>query len=134
MGKDDYFLKRYGRIKQKTGILLARPDFRADIKNLRIKWNIPQDGIKTETARLEWIQWLDSETDQYVDENWPECRSKMQELVQQGKLHERQDLSDEFNKKVPRNSFHYEITHLLYKYRLPSSWHSSIRHYILHNN
>jgi len=134
MSKDNYFLKRDERIKQKFEILLARPDFQNDIKKLRRKWNISPDGIKTEETRLEWFHWLDNETDQYVDKYWPECRRQMRELVQKDKLHDRQDLNDEFNKKVPRNAFHHEISHIVFKFKLPSSWHSSIRHYLLFNN
>jgi len=66
MSKDNYFDERLKRISQKLAILIDRPNFQQDIKELRRKWNIPEDGLKTEEANQEWIYWLDGQTDQYV--------------------------------------------------------------------
>lgn len=133
MTKTDYFSKRNERIQQRLEILLARSNFQSDIKTLRKKWNIPRDGIETEEAHQEWMNWLNQQTDQYVNKNWPQCRTQSQDLIKQGKLLERKDLENEFNKNIPRNAFRYDILHLLSQYKIPSQWEESIRRYLLFN-
>ncbi len=128
-----YFDKRLERIKQKLGILYARPDFQSDVLVFRKKWNIPQAGIKTEDDNHDWIIWLNEETNKYVDQYLPEHRKQAQELLNQNKLIERDDLNKAFNNKVPRNAFRLQILGFLKKYKIPSQWEEITRRYLLFN-
>lgn len=49
--KYEYFKKLTIRAKQKTKLLLARPDFQKDILILRKKWKIPSYGLTNEEER-----------------------------------------------------------------------------------
>lgn len=128
-----YFDKRLERIKQKLGILYARPDFQADVLEFRKTWNIPQDGIKTEDENHDWRIWLNEETNKYVDQYLPEHRKQAQELFNQNKLIERDDLNRAFNNKVPRNAFRLQVLGFLKKYKIPSQWEEITRRYLLFN-
>lgn len=128
-----YFDKRLERIKQKLGILYARPDFQADVLVFRKKWNIPEDGIKTEDDNHDWRIWLSEETNKYVDQYLPEHRKEAQELLNQNKLIERDDLNKAFNNKVPRNAFRLQILGFLKRYKIPSQWEEITRRYLLFN-
>ncbi len=128
-----YFDKRLERIKQKLEILHARPDFQADVLVFRKKWNIPEDGIKTEDDSHDWRVWLNEETNKYIDKYLPEHRQQTQELFQQNKLIERDDLNKAFNAKVPRNAFRLQILGFLKKYKIPFQWEEITRRYLLFN-
>ncbi len=134
MGKQKYFEERELRVNQKLKILLERKDFQTDIAVFRKKWNISKGGFKTEDGYREWMGWLETQTDKYIDENWSKCRAELQELSKQGKLSEREELNRKFNHQSPRNAFHYEIHNLLFKHKIPTSWYSGMRLYLLSND
>ena len=64
-----YFDKRRERIRQKLNILYARPDFQLDVTEFRKRWNIPEDGIKTEEDNQSWRDWLEDETNKYIEQH-----------------------------------------------------------------
>lgn len=128
-----YFDKRLERIKQKLGILYSRPDFQLDVAEFRKRWNIPDDGIKTEENNHEWRVWLNEETNKYVEKHLPEHQKEAQELFLQNKLIGRDDLNKGFNAKVPRNAFRLEILRFLKKYKIPFQWEEITRRYLLFN-
>jgi len=129
-----YFDKRRQRINQKLEVLFERRDFRNDVKILRDKWHLPQEGIKDEGKNQEWHYWLDAETDRYVEENWAKSKEKMRQLIEQGKLIKREEENKRFNASVPINALYHDVWNLLHKYRLPASWHNSIKRYLLFND
>ncbi len=134
MKKKEYFDKLRQRVDQKLKLLFIRVDFQSDIKTLRSKWNIPQDGINEEEKNQEWQRWLDKKTDLYVKINWPKAKETMKQLLSQGKLIERDDEQKRFNASVPLNAFHYDIWNLLHKYKLPAHWYNSLKRYLLFND
>lgn len=134
MGKKKYFEERKLRVNQKLKILIERKDFQTDIVDFRKRWNIPKDGFKTEDEYKEWMRWLEEQTDKYVDANWGKCRTEFQKLTKQGKLNEREELKRKFNHQSARNAFHYEILNLLIKHKIPTSWYSGMRLYLLSND
>ena len=73
-----YFDKRKERINQKLDILHARLDFQTDVSGFRKRWDIPQDGIKTEEDNHAWKMWLEKETRRYIDEHREEHHQQMQ--------------------------------------------------------
>ena len=62
--KNDYFADKTKRLKQEIEVLVSRPAFQKEIADLRKKWDIPQDGIKTEEDNQEWNHKLDVATDE----------------------------------------------------------------------
>lgn len=128
-----YFDKRRERIRQKLDILYARPDFQLDVTEFRKRWNIPEDGIKTEEDNQSWREWLEDETNKYIEQHRQEHHKQMQDLLQQNKQAERDDLHKAFNSRVPRNAFRLEILRFLKKYKIPFQWQEITRRYLLFN-
>lgn len=129
-----YFDKRRERIRQKLDILYARPDFQLDVTEFRKRWNLPEDGIKTEEDNQSWRDWLEDETNKYIEQHRQEHHKQMQNLLQQNKHIESDDLNKVFNAKVPRNSFRLEILRFLKKYKISLQWEEMTRRYLLFNN
>ncbi len=129
-----YFYKRRERINQRLQILYARPDFQADVTEFRKRWNIPEDGLKTEEDNYAWKMWLEKETRRYIDEHREEHHQQMQDLLAQNKHIESDDLNKAFNQSIPRNAFRLEILRFLKKYKIPSQWEEVTRRYLLFNN
>lgn len=128
-----YFDKRKERINQKLDILHARPDFQTDVSEFRKRWDIPQDGIKTEEANHAWKMWLEKETRRYIDEHREKHHQQIQDLLAQKKHIESDDLNKAFNQRVPRNAFRLEILRFLKKYKIPYQWEEITRRYLLFN-
>lgn len=129
----NYFDKRRERINQKLDILHARPDFQTDVSEFRKRWDIPQDGIKTEEDNHAWKMWLEKETRRYIDEHRAEHHQQMQDLLAQKKHIESDDLNKAFNQRIPRNAFRLEILRFLKKYKIPYQWEEITRRYLLFN-
>lgn len=128
-----YFDKRKERINQKLDILHARPDFQTDVSEFRKRWNIPQDGIKTEEDNHAWKMELEKETRRYIDEHREGHHQQMQDLLAQNKHIESDDLNKAFNQRIPRNAFRLEILRFLKKYKIPYQWEEVTRRYLLFN-
>jgi len=134
MTKGSYFDKRRERNNQKLKILLSRPDFQADIAELRKLLNIPQDGFQDEDTYTRWEIKLELDTQKYFTENWPSMAEKLQELKQKGMIAEFEQEQQVFNQKAPRNYLHYCIWRLVHKYKLSTLWRSSLKRYVLFND
>lgn len=132
--KIKYHEKALSRLKQKIKLLVARPDFQKDIHELRIKWKIPQDGIKNEEANEKWNTQLDIDTDEYYDKNWPKERKELLVLRKAGKHREADEIKKKINANAPLNAFNNDIWSVIRKYRLSPKWNNGIRRYLLFND
>jgi hypothetical protein len=132
--KKDYFAEKTKRIKQEIKVLVSRPAFQKEISDLRKKWNIPQDGIKTEDDNQEWNRNLDTATDRYHEKEWPKCRAEIDRLIKERKFREAEEKRKEHNAKAPLNEFREDIWSIVRKYRLSPRWHTGIRRYLLFND
>lgn len=132
--KKDYFEKRKKRLTQKIKLLVSRPDFQKEIIELRKKWNIPVDGVKSEELNREWNKNLNTATDKYYDEEWPKHRKELQHLQTRATYVEYKNREDELNNAAPLNAFGIDIKAILKKYLLNPKWKDPIRRYILFND
>lgn len=132
--KNDYFEEKTKRLKQEIKVLVSRPAFQKEIADLRKKWNIPQDGIKTEDDNQEWNHKLDVATDEYHETEWPKCRAEIDRLNKERKFREAEEKRKEYNAKAPLNEFREDIWSVVRKYRLSPRWHTGIRRYLLFND
>jgi hypothetical protein len=115
-------------------VLVSRPDFQEDMIRLRKKWNIPEEGIKTEEHNRSWNKKLRQETDTYYKEEWPKHRQELDQLQEAGKFKEWKARQDELNDAAPQNAFYKDIKAVMTKYLLNPKWREPIRRYILFND
>lgn len=132
--KNDYFDEKTKRLKQEIKVLVSRPAFQKEIADLRKKWNIPPDGIKTEDDNQEWSHKLDIATDEYYETEWPKCRAEIDKLNKERKFREAEEKRKECNANAPLNALREDIWSVVRKYRLSPRWHTGIRRYLLFND
>lgn len=130
----DYFEEKRKRLKQEIKVLVNTPAFQKEITNLRKKWNIPPDGIKTEDENINWENSLDVATDNYFETKWPECRKEIERLNKEKKFREAEEMRKDFNLKAPLNTFNEDLWSVVRRYRLSPRWHNGIRRYLLFND
>lgn len=129
-----YFEERKKRLAQKIKILISRPSFQKEILDLRKKWNIPLDGIKTEEENQDWNEQLLIDTDKFYKDNWPKEIKAIIDLRKQGKYKEADALKKEINGHAPLNELSNDLWDIIKKYRLSPRWHNGIRRYLLFND
>lgn len=134
MSKSAYFDKRRERNKQKLEVLLSRPDFQADIAELRKLCNIPPAGFTDDDTYTRWELQLEIDTQKYFTENWPTMSERLQELKEKGQISELEQEQLIFNQKAPKNFLNYCIWRFIHKYKLSTLWRSSLKNYVLFNN
>lgn len=132
--KLSYIKKASERAQQKVKVLVNRPDFQEDIIELRKKWNIPLEGIKTEEHNRTWNRNLSLSTQKYYDEEWPKHKAELKHLSTSGTYKEYEKRKDELNDAAPLNAFEKDIKSILKKYLLNPKWRHPIRRYILLND
>lgn len=132
--KQSYIKKQIERQKQKIKVLVSKPDFQEDMRRLRKKWNIPEDGIKEEKDNQLWYRKLNQDTDKYFDEEWPKHRSELDQLRESGKFKEWKQREDELNDAAPLNAFYKDIKSILKKYLLSPKWKDPVKRYLLYND
>lgn len=129
--QDEYQKRQSERTNQKIKVLINRPDFQNDIIFLRNKWNIPQNGIKTEKENEGWNDWILNETDNYYDKKWPIETKKILELRKLKKYREAEEIKKSINSGSPLNAFNNDIWAIIVKYVLPPKWHEGIKNYLM---
>lgn len=132
--KNDYYAEKTKRLKQAIKVLVSRPAFQKEIAELRKKWSIPPEGIKTEDDNQSWNRQLDISTDEYYETEWPKCRAVIERLNKEKNFREAEDKRKECNTKAPLNEFREDIWSVVRKYRLSPRWHTGIRRYLLFND
>jgi hypothetical protein len=134
MAKSSYFDKRRERINQKLEVLLSRPDFQADIAELRKLLKIPEGGFTDENTYTMWEINLELETQKYFSENGPSMMQRLQELKEKGQQADFEQEQLIFNQKAPKNFTNYCIWRLIHKYKLSTLWRSALKNYVIFNN
>ncbi len=129
-----YFEKRKQRLNQKINLLINRLDFKKDVSELRTKWNIPQEGLKTEIEIENWNNQILDDTDNYYNKNWPNEVTKIIRLRGQKKYSEADQIKNTINKLAPLNALNDDVWGLITKYCLIPKWHSGIKNYLLYND
>lgn len=132
--KKNYLDEKKKRLEQKIKVLVSRPAFQKEILDLRKKWKLPPDGIKTEEINQKWNEQLLIDTDEYYRINWPKERKEIIELRKQGKYKEAEALKKEINGQAPLNALSDDIWSIVIRYRLSPRWHNGIRRYLLFND
>lgn len=137
--KADQTKKRIERVRLRAKKLISRPDFQEDVKFLRKKWQIPEDGLRSNEASEQWHRWLDQISDKFMDKEWSPLRKEILNLRKKSTMpfqHDRviKKKGREFNRRIPINDFRNDIQELVIKYKQPTSMKNSIKHYLLFKN
>lgn len=132
--KKDYSEKKFSRSRQRAKLLIANPKFQEEVLDIRKKFNIPQNGIKTNEESEKWHHNFYVSDDTYFETNRGRIREDIERLEKEKKFREGFDLHRKFNKEAPINAFSIAIKNLLKKYKLPLNWHHSVQRYVLFNN
>ncbi len=82
--KDEYFKTLATRAKQRTKLLIAKPDFQKDIALLRKKWSIPDNGLSDEESNRKWNLQLATNTAAYYSKNWLRGKKQIIKLRKNG--------------------------------------------------
>jgi len=119
--------KQFNKAAQQAKLLVANPNFQADIKALREKWRIPTDGFKSQTEADEWNGQLMLSSDLMHDE-------EARKLGLQ-KLHPADLWAGvaEIDARLPHHLFKADILELIYKYQLSVQWQNNLQEYSLTN-
>ena len=132
--KNEYIQKASSRLKQAIKVLVSKPSFLDAVLILRKKWDIPNEGFKSQTDLDKWYQKIDKDTEEYFNHFWPPKRQKLVELKSKGNFIEYKKALDEFNNKAPRNDFLIDIKKLTHEQKLSPRWTEGIKRFLLFNN
>lgn len=132
--KQEYVQKTSGRQKQFIKVLVSKPSFVGAISILRKKWNIPEQGIQSQSELDKWYQKLDEDTEQYLGKRWPSKKQELIELRSEDNPTEHKKVQDNFNNDIPRNAFLIDIKRLAHEQKLSPRWVDGIKRYLLFNN
>lgn len=130
--KKEVFEKWNKRSEEKAKRLLYNPVFQDDIKNLRKKWGIPIEGIKTNKKAEEFEMWLCNESDRWHKNEWPKYREELLKLKQNDYLQYEQRLKI-VNGQNPLNAFKNDIKKLVKKNYLSPRWEDKVETYLRFN-
>lgn len=125
---------KFNRSKQRAKLLIANPDFQNEVKQIREKFNIPENGIKTNEESGKWHHGFYQSDDIYFETNRERVREEIKRLEQGKKFQEGFNLHRKFNKEAPINAFNIAIKNVLKKHKLPLTWLHSVQRYILFNS
>ena len=126
--------KIISRARQKAKLIIANPDFQNEVKEIREKFKIPLDGIKTNEESEKWHHKFYESDDIYFETNRKKVREEIKKLEEEKKFQEGFNLNRKFNKEGPINAFHSVIKNLLKTHKLPLNWAHNIQRYILFNS
>ncbi len=132
--KSEYIKKASSRLKQTIKVLVSKPSFIGAVSVLRKKWNIPNEGFKSQTDLDKWYQKLNENTEEYFNQLWPSKRYELTEIQSKGNLTEHKRHQNEFNNAAPRNAFLIDIKRLTHEQKLSPRWVDGIKRFLLFNN
>jgi hypothetical protein len=131
--KDEYFKKLALRAKQRTKLLIARPDFQEDVLAIRARFKMPSSGLTDDEINQKWHHEFYQSDDNYFETVWLKRRGEITQLKKERKLKEAEELQKQLNNEAPINAFRIAIKSLLKTYKLPLRWEESVRRYVLFN-
>ena len=122
------------RQQQKIKVLINKPDFIKAILKLRVKWNIPEKGLKHQKEIDNWHQQLEQDTRNFIEHNWAWKKEGLQK-IKEGRDHSKHNsLLDDFNHSIPRNALLRDIKALVKEFKLSPRWVRGINRYLLTND
>lgn len=137
MKKKKAFNVRYP--KQRAEQIIKNHYTQREIKRLREKWNIPQDGIKVNEDSEKWQAWFDKSNDNYLDsaqhlKEESELKQKLQTLsYEQYPYKEREADQNRLASKIPINEYGNDLLVLRQQLELSDYWDTFIEHYLKFN-
>lgn len=131
--KNSHITKTRNRLRQKAKILISDPKFQEEIKSLRKKWNIPNDGFLSQDENEKWHNWIMESTDDFLDKNRSEESKLELQLIKQRDWRGKEKANQDFNGYVPINAFGLDLELLVSRYKLPSNWLEPIKRYLMFN-
>ncbi|MBU3979423.1 hypothetical protein KKF69_00885 [Patescibacteria group bacterium] len=115
------------KTRQKTELLVIQPKFREDITKLRVKWNVPSQGLCSDEEFDKWQNSLNQENWKYQKIEYPKFREQYKNDSDYAvKL-------KYFGMKAPNNVFQQDLAGLVKKYKLSPFWVNGLRGYLLRN-
>lgn len=137
---DSHFEKSRAKRQQQALLLASRPDFQADVIQLRKNWHIPPKGFdeKDHVSIEKWWAWLGEQDDEWHKVKWPKYREELKQLEKDALAVKVPypsfvDRKEAINLDKPINAFYNDIRKLRNKYDLGPSWKDGLRSYI-HTN
>jgi hypothetical protein len=132
--KNEYIQKASLRLRQAIKVLVSKPSFLNAVLILRKKWEIPNEGFKSQTNLDKWYQKINENTEEYFNQFWPSKRQELVELKSKSNFAEHKKALDEFNNKAPRNAFLIDVKKLTHEQKLSPRWIEGIKRFLLFNN
>lgn len=115
------------KTRQKSKLLAEQPKFKSEIKRLRKKWNIPEDGFQDYEEFNNWETVFNERNRVYQQVEYPEFITKFKKEPDYGQR------LKEFNKKAPNNEFQDDLALLIKTQKLSPLWIQGLRGYLLRN-
>ena len=104
----DQLKKQTSRATEQLKILTHIPEFKKDIKKLRKKWHIPENGLPDNDQMANWQKSMIDKSQKFLEEKVLSKSNK--ELVDKNII-----------KQEPINTFNADIDKILKKYKKPPS-------------
>jgi len=115
------------KTRQKAKLLAEQPKFKNEIKRLRKKWNIPEDGFQDYEEFNYWETAFNERNRVYQQVEYPEFITKYKKELDYG------ERLKEFNKKAPNNELQNDLALLIKKQKLSPLWIQGLKGYLLRN-
>lgn len=115
------------KTRQKTKLLAEQPRFKSEIKKLRAKWNIPEEGFKDYKEFNSWEIAFNESNRVYQQVEYPQFIAKFK------KEPNYRERLKEFNKEAPNNKLRDDLAILIKTQKLSPLWIQGIRGYLLRN-
>ncbi len=126
-GKNNQLQIADRKTRQKTKLLAEQPKFKSEIKRLRKKWNIPEDGFQDYEEFNSWETAFNEQNRVYQQVKYPEFITKFKKEPDYG------ERLKEFNKKAPNNELQSDLAILIKTQKLSPLWIQGLRGYLLRN-
>jgi len=126
--------EKFSRSRQRATLLIENPKFQEEILEIRKRFKIPLNGIKTNEESGKWHHEFYESDDVYFSANRENVYAEIKRLEKEKKFQEGFNLHRKFNKEAPINAFNIAIKKILENFKLPLNWQHSIQRYILFNS
>ena len=129
----NYSKKIFDKASQRAKLLIANPEFKKEVKEIRNRFKIPQEGLNDQQNE-KWHDDFYILGDEYFEKVWLKRSPEIDRLKNAKKLKEANELQKQLNDEAPINAFRIAVKTILKKYKLPLNWAHSIQRYILFNS
>lgn len=136
MTNQDRLEKSYQDSERAKEILQAKPMFKKTVNEFRVKWNVPETGLKRGDKYLAWQQWLaTTPRPSEVDLARETARQERIEKSTSSPLQEISGFSvvDHVEKPNPRRMLSNDIAQILIDHKLNPRWFRYMENYLLFN-